>query len=59
MGIRRVCDQTRGWIGHAGASNEHRRGLETFYAKLTCSACRPLGPRVTTNDTFAPSSSER
>src|ERR1700694_2522876 len=31
---------------------KHRRGLVMFYAKLTCSACRPLGPRVTTNDTF-------
>ena len=39
-----------------------RRLISTYtkaYAKLTCSACNPLGPRFTTNVTRAPSSNVR
>jgi hypothetical protein len=41
------------------ASTFLRAAGRKCYARLTCSACRPFGPRFTTNDTRAPSSNER
>jgi hypothetical protein len=41
----------------AGSAKPDRRRKN--YAKLTCSACRPFGPRLTTKVTRAPSSKVR
>src|SRR5579864_9096037 len=52
-------ENTNGRRTVAGRVHPSRVRRPYNYAKLTCSACRPLGPRFTTNDTRAPSSRVR
>src|ERR1700732_1299826 len=51
-------DPENEWLRPAAGLVLRLRGAVRNYARLTCSACRPFGPRFTTNETLAPSSSD-